>query len=522
MSPGTAAAKSKLLGNWPLLILAMAIVPAVYRVLDFPSDIDPEYPEVDRPTFNRLPPLAYRLAAPGDRIDQVAVCLSAGAVVLTARGLLRSRGRLRRGLAVRGDKAAAGPDQRSSGISYWTVALALSVGVFWYAAIPSPTLDGWHGLGWQSIANPAAPVTERLILAVFALGLVVFIARSVRIAGRSASELLREQSVRRNVKLLATALILVGLRLAELPRVEPVGYWPRWALVWGLLAWDLALLRLTSLGRSPASGPRALGSHRRRLVSLATWGTAWYALAALGLAIGWYHRPLDQLKVVVPQRIYISAMPTYQGLEIAHRRHRFKTIINLFPEETPGRSPLLADELRFAHEHGIRYVANPGSVLDGTDFIEKALALAQDPDAWPILVHCHACYDRTPAWVGIYRFIVQGCPLIEILREMEQHRGSRPKASVTLLYNRILSALAPVSYAHDPTAQLLKRYAAGVTLDKNRWATATTSSAENGVSSFFWAKKNGLTPFSSVACRHETSASTMCPATSVRRKSRPW
>ncbi len=69
--------------------------------------------------------------------------------------------------------------------------------------------------------------------------------------------------------------------------------------------------------------------------------------------------------------------------------------------------------------------------------------------------------DRTPAWWGIYRFIVQGDPLDAILRDIERHRGLRPKASVTLLYNRVLEPRAPGQYANDPTAALLKRCAEG-------------------------------------------------------------
>jgi hypothetical protein len=63
--------------------------------------------------------------------------------------------------------------------------------------------------------------------------------------------------------------------------------------------------------------------------------------------------------------------------------------------------------------------------------------------------------------MGLYRFLVQGRPLDEILREIEGHRGSRPKASVTLVYNRVLADRAPERYAADPTAQELLRNANG-------------------------------------------------------------
>src|SRR5205807_764601 len=80
---------------------------------------------------------------------------------------------------------------------------------------------------------------------------------------------------------------------------------------------------------------------------------------------------------------------------------------------------------------------------DSDEFLDETLRLSRDPSAWPILIHCHACMDRSPAWMGIYRFVVQGRSLREIFREIEGHRGYRPKASVTLLYNRVLPPRAP-------------------------------------------------------------------------------
>jgi protein tyrosine/serine phosphatase len=100
------------------------------------------------------------------------------------------------------------------------------------------------------------------------------------------------------------------------------------------------------------------------------------------------------------------------------------------------------------------FTADPDKLLDTT------LALARDPSRWPVLVHCHACMDRTPAWMGIYEFVERGKPLDEVLRSIERHRGLRPKASVLLMYARQLPRLAPDRFAADPTAPLLMRCAA--------------------------------------------------------------
>ena len=131
----------------PWLVLALATLPAIWYVLDFESDIDPEFPRVVRPTFNAYPAPAYRFAEAGDTIDHVAVYIASAAIVLSGWGLIGS------------------PRKR-----LWLAAMALSLAGFWHAATPGPLLDGWHGLGWRTMFNPEAPGTIRLILA-GALGL---------------------------------------------------------------------------------------------------------------------------------------------------------------------------------------------------------------------------------------------------------------------------------------------------------------------------------------------------------------
>jgi hypothetical protein len=415
----------------PWLILAMAIWPAVWHVLDFPEDRDQEYPGVQRPTFSRRPPPAYRLAEPGDTIDRIAIYVSSITIVLAVTALVARR--------------------RTPGL--WPAATALALAAFWYAANPGPTFDGWHGLGWRALFLPDTPILLRLALAAAALVLASAVAAPLIALWPDRVALWRRARGRRAVALLAVALVLGLMRQVELPGVEPAGYWPRWCLVWSLIAFGLALVRLF-----PRLGLR---SWRARLGLGAVGTAAWYALVVAGIWLTWYHRPLARLRAIEPGKIYISAMPTPRGLAIAQRRHHFKTIINLFPEDTPLRSPLLPQELAFARSHGIHYISSPSDTTSSNAFLDETLRLARDPAAWPILVHCHACMDRTPAWMGIYRFVVQGRPLDTILQEIEHHRGYRPKASVILLYNRVLQPRAPEHYAGDPTAALLKRCAAG-------------------------------------------------------------
>jgi predicted protein tyrosine phosphatase len=419
--------------RWPWLVMALLLIPAVWHFVDFDEDIDPEFPGVARPAFSRMPPAAYRLAEPGDTLDRIMLYFSAAGVVLASTGLVLERGG-----------------------SLWLAAVAVGLTALWYSATPGPTVDGWYGLGWRTIADPDAPPVIRLVLVGGAIAL---------------SSLVGWTLVRRRARLIAywvhskangtrwlwiTGCVLVLARQFDIPGVEPQGYWPRWCMIGGLVAFVLVMLiELVPVSRS----------FRGRWLILPMGSACWLALVVLGISLTWYHRPLARLKEVVPGKIYLSAMPTPLGLELAQQRHHFRTIINLFPEHTSQRSPLLPDELRFVRDHDIRYVSSPPdpSEASSSAFLDQTLALARDPSAWPILVHCHGCMDRSPAWMGIYRFVVQDRPLIEIMQEIERHRGCRPKASVTLLYNRVLPPRAGARYWADPTAALLRQCALGVT-----------------------------------------------------------
>jgi hypothetical protein len=427
----TAWWKAMLRNQWPWLVLAVLLIPAVWHVVDFEEDVDPEFPKVERPTFSRVPPAAYRLAEPGDTLDRIELYLAAAGVVLAAGGLAGCR---ERGL--------------------WPAGLAIALAGLWYSATPGPAVDGWYGLGWRTIFDGRAPAVLRAELVAAAVAVAAIVAINGFRRREVQGEAWAASRARGSARLWIAAVVLAIARQFDLHGVEPAGYWPRWAMIGALLAFDLGLLielvpRLQSRSWRWAMGLLA--------------APVWIALVAFGIAVTWYHRPLARLKVVVPDRIFISAMPTARGLEVAQERRHFRTIINLFPEETDQRSPILGDELRFAQGHGIHYVSSPSdpSPAASDAFLTETLALAQDPSAWPILVHCHGCMDRSPAWMGIYRFVVEGGPLLEIMQEIERHRGYRPKASVILLYNRVLPPRAPEHYQADPTAAVLRHCAAG-------------------------------------------------------------
>lgn len=420
---------------WPWLSLFVGAAVATMLALTRPTTRDGDFPTIDRPTFSTFSPSAYRLAEPGDTLDRVALYLASIGVVLSATGWCRTHRLVERG---------------ASGL--WGAACCLALWLAWDAATPWPTLDGWYGLGWESLLDARTPIAVRALigLAGVALGLGVVVGLW---NGRSSA--IRHRRARTGWRALAiTGLVLFVASRVGLPRLEPAGYWSRWANVGAEISWLAAILR--ALPRASEPGHMRLGGWLMR-------ATAAVALVAAGLGSIWLHRPIDRLREIVPGRIYISGMPRPDGLAVAHRRHGFKTIINLFQEDLPGlKSPHVEAERAFASAHGINYVGSPLGAEHADAFLDETLRLAQDPAAAPILLHCHACMDRTPAWWGIYAFLIEKKPLGDVIRSIEHHRGSRPKASVTLLYNRVLAERDPARYAADPAAAALRASAEGV------------------------------------------------------------
>jgi hypothetical protein len=419
--------------SWPWLILGCLGGVGVWQYQAFEHDVDREYPKVVRATYNPLPPAVYRLAEPGDTLDRAALYAASGGFVASLAGWWTS---LRR--------------NRQS--AFWPVAGALFLAAGWHASTPWPTIDGWHGWNWYALSDPRLPGTLRIALTA---ALAALVAWSLGWTWACRARWRHYLSVAWNhgsLPLIVVGSLGVFWRMARLPDGEPPGYWSGWAFGLGLISIGLGQVR---------EAPGWPIWPWRRIALWSGWVTGSLALCVAGRVLIWYHRPLDRLRPLVPGAIYISAMPTLRGLEIAQERHGFRTIINVFNENTPERSSRLEDELQFIATHGIRYIAAPADTSQSDAFLDETLRVAQDPAAWPILLHCHGCMDRSPAWMGIYRFVVQGRPLREILQEIEAHRGVRPRSLVTLLYNRVLPRRAPERYAADPTAQQLLRNARG-------------------------------------------------------------
>ena len=201
----------------------------------------------------------------------------------------------------------------------WLAATALSLAGFWHAATPGPLMDGWYGVGWRTIGNSLAPLTTRLILAAAAAGLAAIVTWGA-VAGPIAMTWKKARQSGIAWLIIVSAVLILVRQLRWIDR-EPIGFWPRWVYVWGLVAWSFALLRVS---------PRAPAGWSRSAV-VACLVLVWLGLDFTGRGLLWYQRPLHRLREVVAGRIYLSAMPTYQGLELAQRAASFPDDHQLVP-----------------------------------------------------------------------------------------------------------------------------------------------------------------------------------------------
>lgn len=414
------------------LTLLVAVV-AIWHAIDFSHDFDPEYPGLHRDHYSIYAPFAYRLAEPGDTLDLVALYLGAlGFGILLAECLVPSPNRSEKGR-----------------YALNSIVIGLLATGFWAGAAPDPPADGWHGLSIHAIGRAGTPLHVRLALFALAAALALAIVVPLVFRGR---ELFANAS--RSWRALAIICALCTLwRVSGFPDPEPWGYWPRWAMITALIIVDTALLN-----RLIAAGSPLAGSLRARGLRAGAIGLAVLMIIQAGYYVHWLHWPIPRLKVIVPGKLYASAMPPPDGLALAHARHGFKTIINLFNEDTPQRHRDYPAERAYAEKNGILYI-RADNTLHGEAFVRKTLEAARNPENWPVLVHCHGNMDRTPAWVGIYRFIDLGWPMWDVMAAIERHRGYRPKGGVTVLYTDVLPILAPDLWANDPVASRLDEYA---------------------------------------------------------------
>jgi protein tyrosine phosphatase (PTP) superfamily phosphohydrolase (DUF442 family) len=109
-------------------------------------------------------------------------------------------------------------------------------------------------------------------------------------------------------------------------------------------------------------------------------------------------------------RLYRSAQPTREGLQVARRRFGVRTVIS-FRSFHSDRGD--------AEALGLQYYRIPFTAWHVTsEDAVRFLRLVTDPRNYPILVHCQHGADRTGTMVAVYRIFVQGWSTERAMEEL--------------------------------------------------------------------------------------------------------
>jgi protein tyrosine phosphatase (PTP) superfamily phosphohydrolase (DUF442 family) len=109
-------------------------------------------------------------------------------------------------------------------------------------------------------------------------------------------------------------------------------------------------------------------------------------------------------------KLYRSAQPTREGLQLARDRFGVRTVIS-FRSFHSDRG--VAEELGLQY-HRIPFAAWHVTSEDAVRFLQ----LATEPRNYPILVHCQHGADRTGTMVAVYRIFVQGWSTEQAIAEL--------------------------------------------------------------------------------------------------------
>jgi protein tyrosine/serine phosphatase len=141
-----------------------------------------------------------------------------------------------------------------------------------------------------------------------------------------------------------------------------------------------------------------------------------------------------RLRVVEDGKLYRSGQLTAAGFRDAVARYGIRTVLNV-QDEYPNPDLQISfwnrdtvKESELCKQLGVRYVTIPpdlvsrGSVPeDRPRAVDQFLALMDDPDVYPVLLHCKAGLHRTGCLSAVYRMEYQGWSNAAAYRELKAH-----------------------------------------------------------------------------------------------------
>jgi tyrosine-protein phosphatase SIW14 len=141
-----------------------------------------------------------------------------------------------------------------------------------------------------------------------------------------------------------------------------------------------------------------------------------------------------RLREVTAGKVYRSGQMTVDGFADAVQRLHLRTIIN-FQDEYPDPDVDLGyfttatmKETELCARLGVRYVYIPPVLISRRlvpaqrpPSIDQFLKVMDDPDSYPVLLHCRAGLHRTGCMVAVYRMEYQGWSPPQAICELKEN-----------------------------------------------------------------------------------------------------
>jgi protein tyrosine phosphatase (PTP) superfamily phosphohydrolase (DUF442 family) len=141
-----------------------------------------------------------------------------------------------------------------------------------------------------------------------------------------------------------------------------------------------------------------------------------------------------RLREVKPGVLYRSGCLTVEGFKKAAAQLGIKTIINLqdeWPDPAVRNSYFdtsTTSEIQLCKELGVHYIYIPPDLLsrrrattERPEAIEQFLAVMDNPQNYPVLIHCKAGLHRTGVMVAVFRMEYQGWSPLAALQEVKDN-----------------------------------------------------------------------------------------------------
>ena len=134
--------------------------------------------------------------------------------------------------------------------------------------------------------------------------------------------------------------------------------------------------------------------------------------------------------VVWPGKLTRSGIPASDSGWQWLRGEGVKSIVTFLSADDPD-----IDYAKFKFEHVLRIPLHPSDLPD-EEQARQFLAFIQDPNNWPVHMHCHGGKDRTGMMAALARYAVDGWPLDKALAEARPYKGGRDLAGFRVKWLR--------------------------------------------------------------------------------------